>query len=432
MATETVAVIGAGAAGLVTARELDRAGFDVTVFEQSGQPGGVWVYSPDTEDDQPGAPPVFSSLYDSLRTNLPRDLMPYTDYTFDSAGGGGDGWPRYPHHTAVLAYLRNFAADFGIARRVRFRHRVDAVRPVPRNAFLVSVSDVDRGTAGQQLRFDAVAICNGHYSRPRVPSLPGIGHFHGRVSHSHNYRDPEPFRHKTVALWGTAASGADISIEIARVASKVFWCGNAFARSQAGSLLPTGGAIAYPSPTHFDAAGRLCFEGDHSLDIDDFMFCTGYRYDFPFLSDDIVRVDDNWVHPLYLDLLSPDHPTLAFVGLPYLIVPFPLFEMQARWFARVLQGRVPLPERQDMHAAIEAHRQEMMSGGIRQRHFHKLGERQTTYYNLLAAQCGEPPLPAWFSELATEAQQSRLADPAGFRDKPLSSRGPTRIRHSHE
>jgi len=118
MATETVAVIGAGAAGLVTARELDRAGFDVTVFEQSGQPGGVWVYSPDTEDDQPGAPPVFSSLYDSLRTNLPRDLMPYTDYTFDSAGGGGDGWPRYPHHTAVLAYLRNFAADFGIARRV--------------------------------------------------------------------------------------------------------------------------------------------------------------------------------------------------------------------------------------------------------------------------------------------------------------------------
>lgn len=39
------AVIGAGAAGLVAARELSREGHQVTVLEQGSQVGGVWVYT---------------------------------------------------------------------------------------------------------------------------------------------------------------------------------------------------------------------------------------------------------------------------------------------------------------------------------------------------------------------------------------------------
>eukprot|EP00955_Chlamydomonas_euryale_P035809 350242-Chlamydomonas_euryale.AAC.2 len=45
------AVIGAGAAGLVAARELLREGHSVSVFEQSGSVGGVWAYDPAVEDD---------------------------------------------------------------------------------------------------------------------------------------------------------------------------------------------------------------------------------------------------------------------------------------------------------------------------------------------------------------------------------------------
>jgi heterodisulfide reductase subunit A-like polyferredoxin len=40
------AVLGAGAAGLVAARELLREGHRVVVFEQSARLGGVWAYSP--------------------------------------------------------------------------------------------------------------------------------------------------------------------------------------------------------------------------------------------------------------------------------------------------------------------------------------------------------------------------------------------------
>ena len=43
------AVIGAGAAGLVAARELVREGHHVTVFEKGSGTGGVWVYTDEVE-----------------------------------------------------------------------------------------------------------------------------------------------------------------------------------------------------------------------------------------------------------------------------------------------------------------------------------------------------------------------------------------------
>lgn len=38
----TVAVIGAGVSGVSSALHLGAAGLDVTVYEQSSAPGGIW------------------------------------------------------------------------------------------------------------------------------------------------------------------------------------------------------------------------------------------------------------------------------------------------------------------------------------------------------------------------------------------------------
>lgn len=425
----SVAIIGAGAAGLVAAREMRRAGFEPVIFEQSDVIGGVWVYSPESEDDPPGSSPhrrVFSSMYESLRTNLPRDLMAFTDYSFDSAGGGDDDWPRYPHHTAVLEYLQRFANDFELQAAIRFRRRVMAVEPLPGGRWRLAVRDVESDLDATH-DFDAVMVCNGHYSRPRIPPLDGVDAFArhgGRLGHSHNYRTPARYDGKSVALWGTAASGADISIELARHAKRVYWCGNAFPQSSWGERLPWG-AVMYPSPSGFDANGNLCLPDGSRLDIDEFMYCTGYRYEFPFLNGDIVEVEDNRVYALYRDIVPPRHPTLAFIGIPFLVVPFPLFEMQSKWFAHAVSGKLELPAPRLMLDEIDRSINDMKARGIPQRHYHKLGDRQTDYYNRLASDCGEPPLPDWFSQLAAEAQQRRMASPVDFREQPLATRGST-------
>lgn len=62
---------------------------------------------------------------------------------------------------------------------------------------------------------------------------------------------------------------------------------------------------------------------------DAFMFCTGYRYNFPFLDESCgIKVDDNYVTPLYKHLINIDHSTMCIVGIPTIVIPFPLFHAQ--------------------------------------------------------------------------------------------------------
>ncbi len=77
------------------------------------------------------------------------------------------------------------------------------------------------GRQAEEADFDAVAVCNGHYSVPRTPALPGAGAFPGRQMHSHDYRDAAPFAGLAVLVVGASASGEDISREIAEVADTV-------------------------------------------------------------------------------------------------------------------------------------------------------------------------------------------------------------------
>ncbi|MEH6556626.1 MAG: FAD-dependent oxidoreductase [Oceanicoccus sp.] len=421
-----IAVIGAGAAGLVTARELSRGGHDVTVFEQSKRVGGVWVFEPVPEDDPMGLNPskaVFSSIYNSLRTNLPRDLMAFQDYTFDSAGGGGDDWQRYPHHTKVLNYLENFADTFGILDMIHFQRTVSRVEKLAGN-WVVTSKNLQSGSVDEQ-HFDGVAVCNGHYSKPRVPAIAGAGTFSGKLMHSHNYRSPAEFANKRVVLLGTAASGVDIAREIATVSDQVYWCGNSFSEVSFDS---SSGVHRYPAPQEFDGSA-IHFRNAPALnDVDYFIYCTGYEYQFPFLETSLVKVEDNWVSPLYRDIVAPTDTTLAFIGLPFNVIPFPLFEYQAKWWTAVLSGNLSLPSEEVMMREVNAKAREQNDAGIEYHHRHKLAEKQFDYFDSLAADYGESPVAHWIKALALETLQSHTADPGKFRDADLVGHGPTVVR----
>jgi thioredoxin reductase len=412
-----VAVIGAGAAGLVTARELARAGHQPVVFEKSHSVGGVWVYSPSTEADPLGlhSPRIHSSLYASLRTNLPRDLMAFIDYPFDARGGGRDDWPRFPGHACVLAYLQNFARDHGVLDMIRFGTEVRAAVAAA-NGWNVRTHD---GMNEQQAQFDAVAVCNGHYADPRVPELPGLQHFPARLMHSHNYREPQPFTGERVALFGASASALDLSNELATTARELYCCGDAFAQLPA-SARDAGGIRRLPGIRALNADGSLDLNDDTRIEpVDTLIFCTGYHYRFPFLSPTLIGVEDNWVQPLYQDLLHIAHPTLAFIGIPFRVVPFPLFEVQARWFARHLAGQFALPAIETMQAELTARTAALRAAGVKQRHFHQRTLDCFEYLDALCDQSGSPRLPDGFRQL-TAALLAHVATHAGaYRDRPM-------------
>ncbi|CAF1859722.1 unnamed protein product [Brassica oleracea var. botrytis] len=216
-----VAVNGAGAAALVAARELRRE-------------GGTWNYTDHVEQDplsvDPTRPIVYSSVYGSLRTNLPRECMGFTDFPFLIRPGKSRDPRRFPSHGEVLAYLQDFAKEFSIEEMIRFETAVERVSPA-------EVSDVD-GTIGKwrieltekeekvhrEELYDAVVVCNGHYIEPSLANIPDCfmdKFWPEKEMHSHNYRIPEPFKDQVVVIIGSSSSAVDISRDDAGVAKEV-------------------------------------------------------------------------------------------------------------------------------------------------------------------------------------------------------------------
>ena len=129
-----VAIIGTGAAGVVTARKLSCEGHSVVVFEQGDQVSGTWVYTPNVESNPIGLEPtrttVHSSLYNSLRTNIPQKAMGFKDYPFVPRDDPDKDLRRFPGHQEVLMYLQDFMREFKIDELVRFETEVVHVRLV--------------------------------------------------------------------------------------------------------------------------------------------------------------------------------------------------------------------------------------------------------------------------------------------------------------
>lgn len=174
--SRTVAVIGAGAAGLSAALELRREGHSVVVYERDNQIGGTWAYTPETETDPMGIDPyrkvVHTSLYASLRTNLPREVMGFRVYPFVASRKPGRDQRRFPGHGEVLEYLRDFAQEFQLGELVRFGQEVCHVGLVEDRKWVVK-SRKTNGEDGESEVYDAVVVCNGHYSEPRIAEIPG-------------------------------------------------------------------------------------------------------------------------------------------------------------------------------------------------------------------------------------------------------------------
>lgn len=187
---KSVAVIGAGAAGLCAAKHALAAGYRVTVFEQSDQVGGTWNYTDQVQVDGQGAE-VHSSMYQGLITNLPKEVLGYPDFPMPEQDRS------YIPSAEVLSHFQRYAKEFQVNEVIRFRHQVIRVRPtdvgVGFGQWEIIVRDLS-GAESEELHFDGVFVCTGHYHRPNWPNLKGYDSFRGRMLHSHDYRCPDPFK----------------------------------------------------------------------------------------------------------------------------------------------------------------------------------------------------------------------------------------------
>lgn len=93
-------------------------------------------------------------------------------------------------------------------------------------------------------------------------------------------------------------------------------------------------------------------DGRTEAGVDAVVFCTGYHYAFPFLrslTPEVVVRDGSHAAGLWEHVLYAADPTLAFLGIPQRIVPFPVAQAQSAAIARIWSDRMPAPTSVEMN-----------------------------------------------------------------------------------
>lgn len=71
----------------------------------------------------------------------------------------------------------------------------------------------------------------------------------------------------------------------------------------------------------------------NSVTADDLIYCTGYKQTFPFLDESCgIKVDDNYVYPLYKHTINVHFPTMCFMGINTFVVSFNMFHVKVAIF----------------------------------------------------------------------------------------------------
>ncbi|KAK0586999.1 hypothetical protein LWI29_015944 [Acer saccharum] len=313
----------------------------------------------------------------------------------------------------MLKYLKEFVRDFGIHEMVRYETEVLNVGFVENNKW--KVRSKTRHDCYIEEIYDAVIVCNARYTEPRIADIPGINSWPGKQMHSYNYRVPEPFQDQVVILIGDSASAVDICKDIAGVAREVYVVSRSVADETYEKYPGYDNMWHHPIIESAYGDGTVVFRNGNVVLADVILHWTGYKYHFPFLDSNVnVSVDDNCVKLLYKHVFPPVLvPWLSFVGLLWKVVPFPLWELQSKWIAGNLSGRLLLPSREEMMEDVKAFYSKLEASGRLKRYAH---DCQFEYDDWVAEQCGCPGIEESRKQMFYASSKKRFDRPETYRD----------------
>ena len=178
-----VAVIGSGFGGLGAAVRLRREGItDFVVLERADSAGGTWR----------------DNSYPGCACDVPSHL-----YSFSFAPN--PDWPRtFSGQRHIRAYLEHVTDTFGLRPHLRLNHEV------LRMTWDGDELRWDIETSAGTLSADVVVSATGPLSDPKIPDVPGLAGFPGKVFHSARWDHDYDLRGKRVAMIGTGASAIQI------------------------------------------------------------------------------------------------------------------------------------------------------------------------------------------------------------------------------
>jgi putative flavoprotein involved in K+ transport len=325
-------VIGGGQAGLATGYYLQQHDQDFVILDGSDRVGDAW-----------------RARWDSLRVFTPArySSLPGMDYP---------GSPyAFPTKDEVADYLETYARHFDLP--VELDVRVDGLERSG-DGFLVTAGD-------RRFEADNVVVAMASYQVPRVPEFASELSDDIVQLHASEYRNPDQLQDGGVLVVGAGNSGAEIALDVAdehetwlagrdvghvpfhvdswfgrhlgvpfvmRVLfHRILTTGTPIGRRKRPEMLSQGIQLVRVKPSDLAAAGvervprtigvrdgHPVVGDDDVLNVENVIWCTGFRPDFSWIDLPIFDGKEEPKEPVHQRGVLLDEPGLYFVGLAFL------------------------------------------------------------------------------------------------------------------
>lgn len=186
-------IIGAGMAGMLSAINLRKAGFnDITVYEKADRIGGTW-----RENTYPG-----------LTCDVPSHS--YT-YSFEP----NPNWShRLPPGPEVQAYFERTAAKYQLEQVIKFNEEISHCNFSEGRWHIETKS-------GIKDQADFVIAATGVLHHPSYPSIEGMDSFSGSLFHSARWDHSVPLDGKRIGIIGNGSTGVQLVSALSKRAGKL-------------------------------------------------------------------------------------------------------------------------------------------------------------------------------------------------------------------
>ncbi|MGW0162067.1 flavin-containing monooxygenase [Mycobacterium sp. NPDC003323] len=186
-------IVGAGFAGIGAAIQLKRLGIDnIVLLDREDDLGGTW----------------YVNHYPGLAVDVPTTTY---SYYFEP----NPNWSRlFSTGPEIKQYADDVADKYDVRRHMRFNTVVEGARwDDDAKAWQVNLA------GGETLTTRYLITATGFLSQPKLPDIPGIDSFAGRVIHTADWDDEFDPAGRRIAVIGTGATAVQLIPELARSAA---------------------------------------------------------------------------------------------------------------------------------------------------------------------------------------------------------------------
>ena len=183
-----IGIVGAGFAGIASAKVLTEFGHKVQVFEKENDVGGVWSVT---------------RRYPGLGTQNVRSTYAMSDFPYPK------GTPEWPSGEQVQQYIEAYAKKFNVFNKISFNTEVTLAKQSSNGSWSVEISKDGKKSAED---FDYLIVANGIFSDPFIPEWKGADAFKaagGKIMHTVDFHNLEDVRGKNVVVIGYGKSSCD-------------------------------------------------------------------------------------------------------------------------------------------------------------------------------------------------------------------------------